>query len=717
MIEYDYLLERDIGGGRIQKLQPSSIPSEIPNLLRIEGPNSIGKSTLLNIIALGFWGTESRKIHPALLEKMSTLLSSDYQRLKFRVKIESEKESLVLVSNKPSLEKKEIMVEESVDGKTYKPITRERFESKYNLIYDIASNPIERLYDLLKDLREEERQFGNRFKDFGSYLRRLILDIDSSRNQERLNEVIQTINRITQENVEIKESLPALSHFLDVLEINAYVYFYYYYLNQSETLTQKIAEYEQKGKSLEKGGQKIGSQLLKCRREIESFRKAISEQYQEVTPLIKVTLPKNQKNIFKIWRELNQYSTDVNDLNAMRNEAVHLRHFFQIESEKIKKESSFQDANVLKCIVEALQDFENSSLVIPKLKVTLGELINILKEENKRNFLLMSQYENTVRIDNMLGDLVENVEKLLAKLEELKGISEISKKVTDETLGTYFGQKDEIRIMREDLKKYEKKCKHYLQKCISKNLDESKLENLSFKEFSNTIQSSKEVESLLKLTEEQVMQKIGEIENDILQKKRKLVENGTVLTIFQREKSDLEKQEPHRFAEYREEIVQLLQKADNMSQRLLATYDDNIKSLIEKKVNKHEVEKNPAKKKYFEEISRYLAYRIGIFPHMEKKYKAAAVDLISGIIVTDDGTIIRVKDIGTGQSQSAYLMSLLNVADDGRKIIALFDEIAMMDDKSLEPVCKRIIQLFESKRLLVGILVQKSEQFKLKALV
>lgn len=413
---------------------------------------------------------------------------------------------------------------------------------------------------------------------------------------------------------------------------------------------------------------------------------------------------------------MNQYSTDVNDLHAMRNETIHLRHLFQTESEKIKKESSFKDANVLERIIESLQDFEDSSLMIPKIKVTIGELICILKEENKRNFLLMSKYRNTVSIDNILGDIMENVDNLLAKLEEIKSISEISRKVTDETAGIYFGQKEELRIMSEDIKKLDKKRKYYLQKCVSKNLDESKLESLSFKDFCDSIQSNKEIESLLKLTEEQIMQRIGEIENDIVQKKKKLTENSTVVTIFQKEKTDLEKQEPHRFAEYREEIVQLLQKADAMSQKLLATYDDNIKSLIEKKVHKQEVEKNLAKKKYYEEISRYLAYRIGVFPHMDKKYRAATVDLISGIIVTDDGTIIRVKDIGTGQSQSAYLMSLLNVANDGRKIIALFDEIAMMDDKSLEPVCSRMIQLFESKRLLVGILVQKSEQFKLKAL-
>lgn len=682
----------------------------------IEGPNSIGKSTLLNIIALSFWGTESKKIHPTLLEKMSGLLSSDYQRLKFRLKINSEKEKFMLRSNKATLNKTEIMHEESIDGKTFKPITRERFEGKYNLIYDIVSNPIERLNDLLKELREEERQYGNRVRDFGSFLRQTLKDIDTSRNKERLDTVTSKINEITQENAEITNNLPKLENSLNLLQTHAYVRFYYYYSNEHDTLGRKITEYEQKSETLEKDGRRIGSKLMKYRRETELLRQSILNSYQQTTPLIPKTLPKSHKGSLKIWKELNPYSTEKEDLNALRNEAIHLRSLFQIQSDKIKAESSFKDASTIERLIGALQEFEDSSLLIPKLKVTIGELIRILKEENRRNFLIMSQYRNLASIDTLLGDLIYNVENMLKKLLELKDVSATNKQLSDEAIKTYFEKKSQLQMMREELQKLSKRRQYYLQKCESKNIDIERLKSRPYKDISREIPSDKELERLLSLSEEQIMQKIGELENDLSQKGKKLGENETVLGIFKREKNELEKQKPHRFEGYREEITTLLQKAHTVSSKLLADYDSNIKDLIEKKVKKDEIDKDLAKRKHYEEISRYLAHRIGVFPHIDRKYKATTVDLVSGIITTEDGTIIRVKDIGTGQSQSAYIMSLLNVPDDGRKIIALFDEIAMMDEKSLEPVCQRMKQLYEDKRLLVGIVVQKSEQFRLKEL-
>ena len=64
--------------------------------------------------------------------------------------------------------------------------------------------------------------------------------------------------------------------------------------------------------------------------------------------------------------------------------------------------------------------------------------------------------------------------------------------------------------------------------------------------------------------------------------------------------------------------------------------------------------------------------------------------------------------MGTGQVQSAYLLGLLNT-DDKRKIIALFDEVAMMDRKSLGPILRKLRELYEKDRLLIGIVVQKSD--------
>ena len=715
MIEYDYLLERNMGKEGLVTLTPKTIPTKIPNLLRIEGPNGIGKSTLLNIMALSFWGTDSRKIHPSLLEKMGSLLNSDYQALKFNLEITSGNDDRKLISTKPNLNSKEITVQESIDGKIPKPITRERFEEKYNLIYDIASNPIERLHDLLKDLREEERSIGIRFKDFAGYARSILKDIDSSRNLERLTEVREKIKTIHDENLELENSIPSLSESLDLLEKHSYVRFYYHFLNEYQNLLARKQSSEERSQDVEDSSKKLSKKYLKCSKEIEELRNKILRNYQDVSPLIKGTLPSSRKTDFKIWKTVNPYSTDVNDLNALHDESIHLKNIFSSESEKIQKENSFQNASVLERLVEALKEFEDSPLVIPKLKVSIAELISILKEDNEKNFLILSTYRNIQNINNLLADIAEDAIYLLQRLEETKEITVDRKKATEEAEALFY-RKHELEMMQGNLDQYQKKMEHYFQKCISKGFDEQQLKNLSYKELSSSIPYNKELEYFLKLTEEQIVHRIGEMESEVSQKRSKLEKNKAVLTIFDKERINLEKQKPHELEDYKAEITRLMDKADVLSQRFLANYDENIRRLIEKNVNKKDVERDLSKKKHYAEISHYLAHRIGTFPHMDKKYKAIDVDLISGIITTDEGTIIHVNDIGTGQSQSAYLMSLLNVADDGRKIIALFDEIAMMDDKSLEPVCNKIVELYQSNRLLVGILVQKGEQFRIREL-
>jgi exonuclease SbcC len=84
------------------------------------------------------------------------------------------------------------------------------------------------------------------------------------------------------------------------------------------------------------------------------------------------------------------------------------------------------------------------------------------------------------------------------------------------------------------------------------------------------------------------------------------------------------------------------------------------------------------------------------------------IDLLEEKIFTEQNTIISFVDMGTGQSQSAYLVSLLNEEDD-RKIIALFDEIAMMDENSLRRIYAKIRDLYQKNRLLMAIFVQKAD--------
>ena len=100
---------------------------------------------------------------------------------------------------------------------------------------------------------------------------------------------------------------------------------------------------------------------------------------------------------------------------------------------------------------------------------------------------------------------------------------------------------------------------------------------------------------------------------------------------------------------------------------------------------------------------------MGEIAHGAKKYDVDKVDLIKKIFYTTDGRQIHFSDMGTGQSQSAYLLSQLNsAAGDNRPMVVLFDEIAMMDKNSLKPIYEKLHQLYDEGKLLAGITVMAS---------
>ena len=66
---------------------PNQLPKSLPNLVKVEGPNSSGKSTLLNIIAAAFYGLQNQSIHRSLMQRLRNLVESDHQTVEFSVTI------------------------------------------------------------------------------------------------------------------------------------------------------------------------------------------------------------------------------------------------------------------------------------------------------------------------------------------------------------------------------------------------------------------------------------------------------------------------------------------------------------------------------------------------------------------------------------------------------------------------------------------------------
>ena len=73
------------------------------------------------------------------------------------------------------------------------------------------------------------------------------------------------------------------------------------------------------------------------------------------------------------------------------------------------------------------------------------------------------------------------------------------------------------------------------------------------------------------------------------------------------------------------------------------------------------------------------------------------------VVIAQSGSEIPFKDMGTGESQLAYLSGLLNI-DDGRTLIALFDEVDHMDPDIISKIKDRMKTLCDEGKLLIGIM-------------
>jgi exonuclease SbcC len=138
----------------------------------------------------------------------------------------------------------------------------------------------------------------------------------------------------------------------------------------------------------------------------------------------------------------------------------------------------------------------------------------------------------------------------------------------------------------------------------------------------------------------------------------------------------------------------------------------DLKSLMESRPNISKDEQ----KIFAQRVSEYLAQKIGFIRHIDGNYKVKTIDILNKCITTETGKLIRFTDLGTGQSQGAYIEGLLNM-EENKKIIALFDEVAMMDSKTMNPIIEKLKDLYNSKKLLCGIIVQKADSVNTRALI
>ena len=698
MIQFDYLLERD-EADEVKRFKPDKIPTALPNIVYIEAPNSSGKSTLLNILALGFHGLKKDNLNDALKNRMNALVSSSHQKLTFSIQVINEGSSLELTSERDSPDG-EIIVRETLDGKT-NLLTPEAFHRKYNLIYDVPDNPTERLNQLVYEIRDIQKMYGNRLGTFRNYILGVTNAVQRGRDPKREEQLKGLIDAGTSELSKLNQNLEVDESFLETLEK-------YYYARMLERNSLELADYDRQIEQLEakikKGMGKIKKMNKRYKAELEktrSFLNDMKERQKQIGSLIEPYLPKEERHHLDIWSriDIDRGLEDYEIPNTLDSEILVLQRVLMKQYSPDQDRKYLTEAKVYSELIDFLTAYRNSDVVLPGDR-TIDEFIAQLEETNKQYRDLKVKAENFNKVISLLNGQREErrtANKMLADLLKLKEESSLGEDdVIDEE------DDKELERLKRKRDAVEQTVSDCIHECAKRNIG---VDNVG--EILDELKSSEALAPYIVYDDAQLGDAVNDKRSDVIALQTSIRSKSDNVRLHRNELGRLEKLEPHKYQDRLQDLDKLIKVILLLEQKLSKEYDANIRSIIEKSVDK-----NTKDDEYYEEVAKYLGRRVGYVRHLDKSFEVSKVDLIEGAIATKSGKNIRLTDMGTGQSQSAYLAGLLNT-DDKRRIIAIFDEVAMMDMASLEPIYNKLRELYGQDRLLAGIVVQKGENTKI----
>lgn len=703
MIEFDYRIVRDEGNEK--KTYTPTIQKKLPDLVCIEGPNSSGKSTLLNIIALGLYGQKNRNINESLKKKIDDLVGEGHQQLTYSVSITNEQEGLSIVSSKEDPYLQDMSVYEIKDGGR-NILTSDTFEKKYNLIYDIPYNPMDRLDGLTKELKEKQRIIGNHLVELDHYLRNTIKEVQSSRDPGRISKFKEESESLAKELEGSKEDKSRMENDLQIFSQYYNARYFLHYKRLHARTQENIKELAEKLKEPEKKEKKFKKKASELTTAVRALLESTSETLIELAESLGRMGIKTKDDFISIW-------IDLDLVEVLKTSDKHYQIFDGIKAfkEKLKEQDDslcsdgrIDEASLLEELIDLLGHYYSVDIRLPGVDKPIPEFIQLLQDRLTQCQNVKDQHNNLISLIHKLDTLDKDCHSLITKyIPEIVTMGEQMK---------VDGEEDSDEIQKE----YDKQCSKLQAAEKSKEYFRDEMIRSGVKEGNADytvaeFERKEDFRMFSSYTEVQFHDKKCDLEEQITETSHRIGGTGEKKSRIDQEISRLEKQKPHKYQDYNSELDQLFGFVQVLEKKLTHEFAGNLNLLTEKALEKEKLENS--QKLYFNAVSIYLGRRVGSILHIDEEHIIDRIDLITRKVITEKDKVIYFSDFGTGQSQSAYLTGILKSSDD-RKVIALIDEVAMMDSQSLKPVYEILRKKYNEGSLLAAIIIQKGESLKVE---
>jgi len=676
MIEFDYKLTVDMKTSAPEYRPDPKIPKRLRNIFKMSGPNSSGKSTFMNIVALATHGLKNPSISDSIKVRMKDLIEADYKTLEFDLKIEDPVSKTVLRAKKTK-DSRDITLYESEDGEKEKILSSDSFLKKYKLVYDIPENPIGRIKELASEIIDWQKGYSDHFHDLQRYVDDVHKAAKSSRDERAIGEK--------------KRDLESA-----VKDLDAY------------RSTDKTSEIELLTKLIH------AKELFQAKIDTDNAEAALEPMKKYLKPVsggrADSVASNNISNKFltvkTIVDDIITYSAAIKD--SKLNEIVDDIQTVKFASQISKKED-------LSTYISRLNDFVTYALKIEVPKVdNEARAINDLLE-------ILYKYKGDIDFISGIGYLNKVIESLeatasgkndnSAKRRAVEKIKECAKKMSAprdellrEVLRMDVPQRDESDTNYKAASKFESAYKdaksrrdRLLEGGRNYGLD---LNNAAWmvQHFNKELQGKYSSYKVDKLKEE-LRNLEGSSVNIKEIKKLDTYINDTRATIKM-----MEAAENHEYKGKESIILRI----SNELQGLRGNYK-TAQMKIDGMLKKQDI-RDP-NDPFFESLWVYFGSRLGYVQHLEKSYEVEKFNFIKDLIICKDGTHIHTNDMGTGQSQLSYLLGLIP-SDGDKKVIAMFDEVAAMSSITLNGVFDRFKELQDRGKLMLGMTVYPEDDFE-----
>jgi len=704
MIEYDYTLEqiKDAEGHK-DIFTPNFFDTSLPNLVYLKGPNSKGKSTILNILALGFYGLclDSQELSDDLRERILNLVKSDHQKIKFSIKVDNKKIGPPFLVEKPNLDKEEITVYKIIKDKRI-PIIPEDFFKEYKLIYDIPQNPLKRIDGILNEIRIEQKNIGLKLKGFRQEVESLINDVRKTDNVLLMKDaqfrIEEEKNRLDEFQKELHDKESIIDDLMIFFVCKMYCAYLKAYKKNIETLTllrKKAKVYSTTNKKIAYQGQTLNIRL-------ESLISNAKLLRQNLSPNIRNLIDSKEANRFEAWLDLDITDAifDRTKLDILLPETEYIKKSLSvkkdgvltIDKDKLERNKFFRQ------LIEILDSYKLTSITIPGVNKIPSDFIRILRQEIEIN----------EDVDLKIEKLESGINQLNAFLQTISQANKIREEISNEE-GKLAYIKGTTKFNPDELDRLEKENQQLNNKFETYKLELGKLAITDI-QVEKKLLSYKYKEHIIKYdhyNENELNGRILSIKHEIEELKSDVEKSRGLITKYEIKIQEYQNQKPHNYLKNLQKLETLNNFLRSLEQKFIVNLENDLLT-ISKAKNVQNLSEQQLK--IAESMSKYLAYKIPIVKHNDTIYQITSVDFISKSFKTKENTIIDYGYMGTGQAQSAYLSGLLNVGEN-KKLIVLFDEVALMDEESLNLVTTRLKNLYDNGKVLLGIIVQVDKEF------